>query len=100
MTAICYKALPVYLMIAAAMFHLPHGYMTMDLQAFYMFYRPVSIPSRPQSSHGYTQMSQFGHGGAPTLCCKALPLDIMIAAAMFHLHCGCMAMDWQAFCMI
>ena len=31
-------------MIAAAIFHLPYGCMAMDLQAFYMLYRPGSIP--------------------------------------------------------
>ena len=45
------------------------------------------------------KISQFQHP-APTLCCTALPMDLMIAAAMFHLPCGCMWMDWQAFYMI
>ena len=71
---------------------------TMDLMM--MIAIPGSTPSRPQSSHGCVRISQFWQGAPLTLYCKALPVYMVIAAAMFHLPCVDMALDWQAFYII
>src|SRR6056300_459935 len=69
--------------------------MAMDGQAPIMSQMPYPVTHRCQSSRGYDKISHFWHS-APALCCEALPMDLIIAAAMFHLPCGCMAMDGQA----
>ena len=71
----------------------------MDWQAFNILYRPGSNPSRPQSSHGCAKSSQFGHR-VTTSCYKALHMDLMIAAAIFHFSYGLIEMKWQAFNML
>ena len=81
------------MVVAASMFYLPWSYMASDWWAFSMMYIPASTPSRPQSSHGCTEILQPWHH-TPTFCDETLLVDMMIAAVIFHLPCGCMVMDW------
>ena len=89
-------------MIAAAMFHLHCGCMAMDWQAFYKFKVGLDPPlSGIRVALDVPKYHKFGiMQPQTTLCCKALPVDLMVAATMFHLPYGCMALDWQAFYML
>ena len=43
-------------------------------------------------SEGKNQDEYVGYG-ATRKCCETFPQDMLIAAAMFHLPCGCVARD-------
>ena len=58
-----------------------------------ILFRPHSIK---RMGWLWADTGKNARGRNETLWCVPLSMELIVAAGMFHLPCGCMAMDWQA----
>ena len=57
---------------------------------------PFQAPQHPLDELVLGRFGKNALGGSDTLWCVPLSIELIIAAGMFNLPCGCITMDWQA----